>query len=266
MNNFNFNRFARTFKWCFYEQRGKLFKWSVVTLMVTLAVELFFVFLMRKANNGAEPPYEMAVQISCGMNTIYVLIAFMVAFCNVFAWLKNKQKRAAFLTLPASNLERWLSAIIFALILFPLGISLGYFLGDLARSGLYCALGEEWLPGYKYFFELFNGNSPKIHVLPFSIQLWGASCFILAGTWLRKGQFVITVIFQILLSFLLKYIADTFHNEIAEMLVKNSSEGFSAALEYGVSIVLILVSIFHFWLSYRLFTRFQIITSKWTNL
>ena len=261
MNNFNFNRFARTFKWYFYEQRGKLLKWSVIALIVTLAVELFFVFILKKANAATDvPAYQIAVQSSCAMSTLYVIIAILVAFSNVFSWLKNKQKRAAFLTLPATNLERWIIAIIFALILFPVGIALGYFLGDIVRTGLYYVMGEEWLPGYKYYFDLFKIQS-GFNLSMFSSMLWSASCFILAGTWLRKGQFVFGFVFWALILFLLSRLSMTLRDHNIEFLRENST-----TLKYGVSIFFLLVSIFHFWLSYKLFTRYQIITSKWTNL
>lgn len=272
MDNFNFNRFVRTCKWCFYEQSAKLLKWTTASLIVTLAVELFFVTIFRKMTPGDMPDmrstYQMGVMTSCGICSAFVLIAIMFAFSNIFAWLKNKQKRIAFLMLPATNLEQWIAAVVFALIVFPVCISLGYVVGDYARCGIFYAMGEEWLPGTNFLFKVLGikNSVSGFDVCGFALTVWGASCFILAGTWLRKGQFVIPTVFYIVLMALLGYLAKNYHNEIAEMIVNGISNGYSSVMRYSVATFFFLVALFNYWLSYRLFTRFQIITSKWTNL
>ncbi|MBR6181142.1 MAG: hypothetical protein IKQ77_08025 [Prevotella sp.] len=270
MDNFNFNRFVRTMTWCFYEQRGKLLKWSAIAMIVTFAVEMFFVFMLRNQADdmASAPAYQAAVDVSSIMSLLFIMIAVMVANSNIFDWMKSKQKRAAYLTLPATNLERWTSAFIFALVIFPVSIFLAYILGDLLRNGLLYLLGEQWLPRTKSLLHMYGveDGASGFDVKKMVMGLWGSSCFIVMGTWFRKGQFVITASLQVLLMAILMYVVKTYHNEIAEMIVNDAAVGSSSALRYGVSIFFFLVAIFNFWLSFRLFKRFQIISSNWFNL
>ena len=256
--------------WCFYEQRGKLLKWSAIAMIVTFAVEMFFVFMLRNQADdmASAPAYQAAVDVSSTMSLLFIMIAVMVANSNIFDWMKSKQKRAAYLTLPATNLERWTSAFIFALVIFPVSIFLAYILGDLLRNGLLYLLGEQWLPRTKSLLHMYGveDGASGCDVKKMVMGLWGSSCFIVMGTWLRKGQFVITASLQVLLMAILMYVVKTYHNEIAEMIVNDAAAGSSSALRYGVSIFFFLVAIFNFWLSFRLFKRFQIISSNWFNL
>lgn len=256
--------------WCFYEQRGKLLKWSGIAMIVTFAVEMFFVFMLRNQADdmASAPAYQAAVDVSSIMSLLFIMIAVMVANSNIFDWMKSKQKRAAYLTLPATNLERWTSAFIFALVIFPVSIFLAYILGDLLRNGLLYLLGEQWLPRTKSLLHMYGveDGASGFDVKKMVMGLWGSSCFIVMGTWFRKGQFVITASLQVLLMAILMYVVKTYHNEIAEMIVNDAAVGSSSALRYGVSIFFFLVAIFNFWLSFRLFKRFQIISSNWFNL
>jgi len=129
-------------------------------------------------------------------------------------------------------------------------------------------LGEQWLPRTKSLLHMYGveDGASGFDVKKMVMGLWGSSCFIGMGTWLRKGQFVITASLQVLLMAILMYVVKTYHNEIAEMIVNDAAVGSSSALRYGVSIFFFLVAIFNFWLSFRLFKRFQIISSNWFNL
>ncbi|MBO4821184.1 MAG: hypothetical protein J5548_06925 [Prevotella sp.] len=270
MDNFNFNRFVRTFKWCFYEQRGKLLKWTTVAMIVTFAVEMFFVFMLKNKTNdmGSMPAYQAAVEISSTISSLFLMIAVMMANSNIFEWMKTKQKRAAYLTLPATNLERWTSALIFALVVFPVCISMGFVVGDYIRDGIYYVLGKEWMSGTGYLLNVLGikNNAMEFDLLGLAVTVWSASCYILAGTWFKKGQFVVPTVFIIALMSFLTYLANHYGNEIAEMVVKGVSKGYADTMKYSVISFIFLAAIFNLWLSFRLFKRFQIISTNWTNL
>ena len=240
-------------------------------MIVTIAVEMFFVTMFRFANKqdiSDISPYQMSVKVSSAMCSVFVLIAVLLAYSNVFAWLKNKQKRIAFLMLPSTNFERWTIAIIFALIIFPVCISMGFVVGDYIRDGIYYVMGKEWMSGTGYLLNVLGikNNASGFDLLGLAVTAWSASCYILAGTWFKKGQFVVPTVFIIALMSFLTYLANHYGNEIARMVVKGVSYGYADAMRYSVTSFIFLAAIFNFWLSYRLFKRFQIITSKWTNL
>ena len=275
MGKFNIKRFWLTLKWFFFENRGQIIKWMLGIMLATTLLQMGLVGINTHTTTRVEgmpqdlTPYQMAVTVVNTICTFIVVLAVLFVNSNVFGMLKTKQKRIAFLTLPATNLERWTVAILFAVVLVPAFIVVGYFLGDVLRNIVYAIQGHEWVWGFNIFFSKTspqgeNGFVAKL--LQYAIILWSISLYVLAGTWFRKGQFIIATFFQILITALLDYLANTFKNEILEILVNGISAGQENLMAYGIIAVITALVLFHFWLSYRIFTRYQIITSKWSNI
>lgn len=273
MGKFNIKRFWLTFKWFFYENRGHIVKWTLGIMLATTLLQMCLVGIITHTTTEIEgipqnsSPYQMAVMMVNSICTVIVVLGVLFVNSNVFGMLKQKQKRIAFLTLPATNLERWTVAILFAVIIIPACIVAGYALGDLLRNIVYYIQGHEWVWGFNTFFSKVG---PQLgfttEMLQDAIALWSISIYVLAGTWFTKGQFVIATGFQIVLTALLGYLANVFKNEIISILVNGIEAGQEDLIAYGVIAAVFALALFNFWLSYRLFTRFQLITSKWTNV
>lgn len=275
MERFNIKRFWLTLRWFFYENRGNILKWTLGIMLATTLLQLILIGITPKKTTSIEgfpegsSPYQLTVMAVNSLCMVIVAIASAVVNANIFGMLKNKQKRIAFLTLPATNLERWTVAFLFAVIIIPACILAAYVLGDLLRNIVFCIQGQEWVTGFNFFFSKirpqFNMSFIAI-MLQCAILLWSISLYVLAGTWFRKGQFVIATFFQIVISALLGYLTKVFKNEILEILVNGISAGQEDLMAYGIIAVIFALALFHFWLSYHFFTRFQLITSKWNNV
>lgn len=275
MERFNIKRFWHTLRWFFYENRGNILKWTLGIMLATTLLQLLLIGISPKKSTSIEgfpegsSPYQLTVMVVNSLCMVIVVIASAVVNSNIFGMLKNKQKRIAFLTLPATNLERWTVAFLFAVIIIPACILAAYVLGDLLRNIVFYIQGQEWVTGFNFFFSKirpqFNMSFIAI-MLQCAIFLWSISLYVLAGTWFRKGQFVIATFFQIVISALLGYLTKVFKNEILEILVNGISAGQEDLMAYGIIAVIFGLALFHFWLSYHLFTRFQLITSKWNNV
>lgn len=272
MKQFDINRFWLTMKWFFYEYRGQMLKWTLGVMLATTLVQMGLISVINPGDiemEGGNTPYKMAVITVNVLCTVFVVISVIIVGCNIFSLLKNKQKRIAFLTLPATNLERWIVAFIFAVILIPICIVVAYMLGDILRNVVFYIQGKEWVWGQTVFFDKVSQQGKQGMmgmILSWAVALWSISLYVLGGTFFRKGQFIIVTLFQIAFSTLLSWLAVTFKTEILTFLANGIKAGQENAIGYVAIGVVVACALFHFWLSYKLFTRFQVITSNWTNL
>ncbi len=274
MGKFNIKRFWLTFKWFFYENRGLIVKWSLGIMLGVTLLQMGLIGITSQSTtnvygNMGTTPYQWSVLFVNSLCMAAAAIAIVVVNSNVFGMLKQKQKRIAFLTLPATNLERWTVAILFAVVIIPACILAAYALGDLLRNIVFYIQGREWLCGFRFFFtqsSLGRGVSIATKLFEFAVLAWVVSIYVLAGTWFTKAQFVIATFFHLALSTLVGYLSTIFKSEILSILAYGIRAGQDGLLGYGIIAFVFALAIFNFWLSYRIFTRFQLITSKWTNV
>ena len=236
MKNFNIKRFWQTFKWYFYENRGLILKWTASVALVTAILELLFVGLvsMSKPSEPGFSPYTLG--LFAANSICVVLIMFSVLYINsyIFGWIKQKQKRIAFLTLPATNLERWTTATLYAAVIIPACIIAGYLVGDVVRNIVFYLPSKGWVFGF--------------------------DAFILGGTWFKKAPFIVITAIELALTLSLGYLAKVC--DAPWLNLWSNQDGATGVVHL---IILVAFSIFNLWLSYRIFKRFQIITSNWTN-
>ena len=274
MRKFNIKRIWLTFKWFFYENRGLIVKWSLGIILGVTLLQMGLIGITSQSTtnvygNMGTTPYQWSVLFVNSLCMAAAAIAIVVVNSNVFGMLKQKQKRIAFLTLPATNLERWTVAILFAVVIIPACILAAYALGDLLRNIVFYIQGREWLCGFRFFFtqsSLGRGVSIATKLFEFAVLAWVVSIYVLAGTWFTKAQFVIATFFHLALSTLVGYLSTIFKSEILSILAYGIRAGQDGLLGYGIIAFIFALAIFNFWLSYRIFTRFQLITSKWTNV
>ena len=275
MKQFNFNRFSQTLRWVVGVNFRNLMIWSLgYTVGVFLGEQLFFTL---SSGQMAEVVLGNISQFC----TIFILIALAVGLSTVFYDLNKKTRREAFLMLPASNLEKFLSAVVYVTFVWTFFVALSFAVGDTLRM-VYRALvnGEEWIstipmvvdmikPG---FVELFRPGSTWEYLVmntfvTSAFMVWFHSLYILGGTLLRKYSFVASSLMLILFMALLGWLTNHFHLTI----FTSSWEGdhyvgqVVGPLAYALAVVLPLLSVFNYWFSYRIFKGMQLITNKWTN-
>ena len=262
MENFNLKRFGRTLYWYVSENRSTLIRWTIGSAIGVLLMEMLFVWIMTSKVQMGEAFYIQSVLMGTGVCIVAIMFAVLVAWSSIFNPLKTKQQRTAFFMLPATNLERYLTAFLYGVVLWPLCIILAYIIGDALRSLFFMLLGHNWLTGISTMMHSTNHEGSlwvgiEDDIFDYLSFAWVCSAYVLGGTLLRKYSFATVSGFFILLS----GISAAFIVKCIPVIKLNSGIIFCLA-----SIALVAFTVFNFWYSYRTFTRFQIITNKLTNV
>lgn len=190
-----------------------------------------------------------------GFSSMLMFFSIIIAYSLVFKCVTKKQRRTAFLMLPATNMEKYVSACIYAAVLCPVCIILAFLVGDTLRTLIYAAIGHGWHSGVKEMWEMEGGNI-KNFGKPFVTMLWLGSTYILGATLLRKGHFIIVSAVLIVLLFTYPLIMVKYIQHIGPVSIP----------DYVPVVGALLLTVINYCVGYWLFKRFQLITSKWTNI
>lgn len=278
MEKFNIKRFGQTFKWLFCENSNRLLLWLLGLTLGFMMIDSFLIWSMQQVPQDVKNIQQEGIDYQTaalygviGFCIFIAIIVIHLGYSRIFARLKTKQKRIAYLTLPATNAERYLASLLFVLIVFPLCVLLALILGDTLRMFIFGMTGGEWQSAVPYLFKenmLFlprfsSWNKFVAWMMDSSVLLWICSLYILGGTWFRRHAFFIVTGAIIALFIIVAVFIPR-----ASLFIPNASNPTTiiSAIVYPLILIFIVAAIFNFWWSYKIFKRFQIITSKWTNV
>ena len=207
-------------------------------------------------------------------DVVYLIpLSSFMGICDVMSKFNKKPARSSFLMLPASNMEKYLSMLVYVTVILPVCIFFGFVLGDTLRMAvrvwLYDAPWQSYVPDMLRSLG-FDFSDPSW--LPFLILnvltiAWLLSLYVLGATFLRRYSFVVSSI-VIVLSFVAFWQfqgslgLSMFYVKQVDGRIVYQGLGSRA---YALFILLPLLTAFNFWASYRIFKRFQLVTNKWTN-
>lgn len=278
MEKFNIKRFGQTFKWLFCENSNRLLLWLLGLTLGFMMIDSFLIWSTQQVPQDVKNIQQEGIDYQTaalygviGFCIFIAIIVIHLGYSRIFARLKTKQKRIAYLTLPATNAERYLASLLFVLIVFPLCVLLALILGDTLRMFIFGMTGGEWQSAVPYLFKenmLFlprfsSWNKFVAWMMDSSVLLWICSLYILGGTWFRRHAFFIVTGAIIALFIIVAVFIPR-----ASFFIPNASNPTTiiSAIVYPLILIFIVAAIFNFWWSYKIFKRFQIITSKWTNV
>ena len=291
MYSFNLISFAQTLRWLIAVNYRTMLLWTTGIALITFVVELF---LLKDASNPGK-----LISNTFEISSMFMTIAFAFLASYVTSFINEKRRRLAFLALPATNSEKFLSLITYTSIIWLCAIFLALVAGDSLRM-LFCWIkhfydaplpdhdADSWYTStLTQFFWLDSyrptGPSERFddwfvtmqYILFLSFISWLHSFYTLGGTVIRKYSFVIvTVLFILCLMTFTKiereYCFDFFETEFVRT-PGTLSLGHIASKEIGVvpyilSVLFPLLTVFNYWASYRTFKGFQVINHKWINL
>ena len=274
MKTFDLNRFGKTFRWIFAVRLQWLIGWTAGYAVIVFLGELLWWFF----NKGSET--SLIVTNVAGFFMIFIYIALGIGLTMLFYDENKKQKREALLMLPASNLEKYLSAFIYYTVIWGAAVFVSFICGDTLRMIVRALFwGDEWISAIP---QVLDNMSPKMVsggvvattefyvmtiLLYVSFLVWLNSLYILGGTLLRKFSFVITSIVFLLSVALLGWVLN--HTEMTMFNYEWTGQYYAAkevgAIPYILCVLLPLLSVFNYWASFQIFKGFQLITNKWTN-
>lgn len=271
-NNFQFSRLLMVMRWDMFTNLK-----SYLNMMLGMTFALLPFFIMQL--------YQLSKQYQLFPDTIdlsylgmsqYVLMIFSIAMymmaTQIFMVMKTTGQREQFLMLPASNLEKYISRFLFSTLGAAVAMITAIVVSDLVQLIFSFVL----LPGHHQSLCLYavallwkiwttfieNNDSTGALLLSLSIVTCGVlvhSFFILCGTLFRKHTIVVSGILFIVMTYLVIYVIESVPDTITTCLMHGDNS-------WLFSIAELLLAGFQYWLSYKVFTRMQVICNKWINL
>ena len=298
-NYFSFSRLGLVMKRDFVEN------WKT-NLYVFLGIFLAFlsVYLFNMLEYESRPSKGITFYVFDHAEGFMVIFIFLLLYFASITTnnMRTKEARIAYLMLPATSLEKFVSRVLYATVgvfVMILGASLLAeavhwafmpFFDEMPDKFKVCVWPEVWgkiwnainpFQTKNVYLNVSVGSDPStwqhvekrqffIYLMGYAAFLWKHSIFVLGGNYFGKHPFLKTIGTMILVAILiawpctyidwddLKWIYD-FLEDNKYWLTEDIVAGF-------VSFIFFAFTIFNWWLSYKLFTRQQVIKPKFRLL
>ena len=280
MKQFDMTRFCRVLKLDFVEGR-KAMMWGA--LCMVLLYLFFFWFAHEIGFHDSRFDYEqnperrmlMRVDAICEavgvFSAIAMFIFFLISASTLYHGEQKKQQRIAWLMLPASNLEKFLSRWIYLLVFSVVGGLLTFFVADLIHMAYLTMTDYPVQSAADDFFKIFphtrtfpsgeyTGDNPLSVTSQYTALITIHAFFLLGGVFFKKFHFIATTaVFAVAMACFASVYNSLGYRDTPTppdyILGNIISIGFSVCL----------IAIFT-WLAYWLFCRWQVVTHKFANL
>lgn len=290
MNTFCFNRFGKMLRWVLSVNKRR-----ILYAMAASVVGVFIAEMILLRMSGLDSPFRMLNQYGQVGAALFALVS-LILVSTIMSSVNEKRQREAFLMLPSSNLEKFLSLMTYTSVVCVLGVFLAFVLGDSLRmawfwiSGPYTEVETSVMGAPVETYYWWSSAIPKMmdnltpHILGAdscnwfylvmsivviaAIAVWTHSLLIIGGTLLRKYSFVASMLVFILFVWLLSWTIHHFGLYLFWSDVWKDGHHYTSEvglLAYILAILLPLLAVFNYWASFHIFKNFQLITNKWTN-
>jgi len=267
-------RFGRVLKLDFVEGYKSML-WGV--LCMTLLYLFFFWFAHNISFHDQmyymiqDTEARMMVYISSlceavgAFGIMAMLIFFLIAASTLFRSEQKKQKRIAWLMLPASNLEKFLSRWVFLLVFSVVGGILPFFIADLIHMTYLSTTDYPVMFATDDFFSFmpyikYPSQTWLSVTMQYMFIIAMHAFYLLGGVFFKKFHFIAV---SAVMVFVLAAVIST-----ANVIGLGSTiyaAGYDTYCTFMIVILTCLAVLFT-WLSYWLFCRWQVITHKFVNL
>ena len=288
MNTFNFNRFSQALKCHFLVERKTWIRLFGIFTLVLFIANLFWTrvqgtsYKFMAEHWSAEDlfrNYEHYVESSVMFGIIFFCIAMLFGATGMFSQMKDTRKRSAYLLWPVSNLEKYVVSFLLSFVFMAVLTFGAYMLADALRVLVDWLTGRVVIWGIPKLAEpLTSPNGPfenwQVAWMFFAWVFYIHSLYVVGGTLFRRQQFLLTsgtiIIVAILLTIVLnqidwngvdiKFITGNWDDK-----TQTYTQTFHPSF-YVLNTAVTLLIPFHYWVSYKLFTRIQVINNKWLNV
>lgn len=273
-NNFQFRRLLMVMRWDVFTNLK-----SYLNMMLGMTFALLPILIMQL--------YQLSKQDQLSPDTIdlsywgmsqYVLmissIAMYMMATQIFMVMKTTGQREQFLMLPASNLEKYISRFLFSTLGAAVAMITAIVVSDLVQlifsflllpghhqSVCLSTMALLWKIWTTFIENIDSTGALLLSLLIVTCGVLVHSFFILCGTLFRKHTIVVTTILFIAMTYLVIYVIESVPGTITTCL----NHGDNSWL-FSLLIAELLLGGFQYWLSYKVFTRMQVICNKWINL
>lgn len=284
MSTFNINRFGQALKCQFVVTRKD---WMRVFVIYVIALTFMGLFITRKAEfnylnyDDALQKYGEAYMMEAYSQVIQGILVFhMVFFCFamlfcasfLFHGLKTTSQRSAYFTWPVSNLEKFIVCLLHNVVLAAVGTILSIVIADALRVLVDAVDGRVIVWSVSYWPSIFHveKNLAAFYLSVITMCLYIHSFYILGATFFRKQHFILTsmsiVAFLVVFVKIIELILGWLGWQDKSISIVNNGDITNHLLYWSFIIVLWALIVFHYSLSYKLFSRMQVINNKWLNV
>ncbi len=280
----DFHRLAMVLRWDALSNWKKYVRNTLGLAFVFSFICIWFQFNWR--SNGYVTYYDVKDLYLSDLSGSFMFISFVIFFfcgSRIFINMKTKASRSLFLMLPATNMEKFISRLLYTVLGTFLMIVASWMIADIIQLvfSLFLTPGMQGSLVGKAFEELFlnnnldsshfivrNGTSVLGQTFPvgmvlFSLTLFTHSFFTLGGTVFRKSATLLTICSSFILMFLMAMISSFVDEDVLVHFVHSMEPD---TFGWLMVMILLLLSAFNYWASYKLFTHMQIINNKWFNI
>jgi len=284
MSTFNINRFGQALKCQFVLGRKTWIRLFGIFTFVLFMAGLFWTRVQGTSydymvdNWPAENVYRNYnhhVEQTVFFGIIFFCFAMLFGASYLFSSMKDTRKRSAFLLWPVSNLEKYVVNLLLSILWLAIITVGAYLLADTLRVFVDWATGRIVIWGFPKLAEPFGNNAAfeqwQSAWMFFTWVFYIHSLYIVGGTLFRRQQFLLTSMSIIIAVFLLVSFFSHLDFQI-DFIRGNWDEKTHTYTQtyypffYILHTTLCALIVFHYWASYKLFTRMQVINNKWLNV
>lgn len=280
----DFHRLAMVLRWDALSNWKKYVRSTLGLAFVFSFICIFYQFNWR--SNGYVTYNDVKDLYLGNVSGMFMFISFIIFFfcgSRIFINMKTKASRSLFLMLPATNMEKFTSRLLYTVLGTSLMIVASWIIADIIQFvfSLFLTPGMQGsLVGTAFeglflknnfdssHFVVRNGTSVLGQTFPvgmflLSLTIFTHSFFTLGGTVFRKSATLLTICSSFILMFLMALISSFVDDDVLVHFVQSMQPNTFGWLMVNV---FLLLSVFNYWASYKLFTHMQIINNKWFNI
>lgn len=285
MSTFNFKRFCQALKCHFIIEQKAIFRLFGIFTLVVFFSNLFFTRIagqsyscIVESSNGdvniIVSSYKRLVEFECPFIVLFMSIAMLVGASTLFKDMKDTRKRSAFLLWPVSNLEKYIIRVIHSVLVVLVIAVASIVLGEALRVLVDALTGRVIVWALPSLLDPFENIGYWQYI--FMVATWTFyihSLYIVGGSLFRRYHFFLTsvVIFiaLVVIGMCLKQIGMTDFDMFEYYAVDGNPYHYRVVFNtrfYIVNGISWAIIAFHYWLSYKIFCRMQVINNKWLNV
>lgn len=268
---FQLRRFGHALTWTLYGQKSEL-----LTKFVGLTAIFFVAMALTVWTQRDNPAWarEGAYHQITAFCVFIASMACFVFFTKVFANLKTKEQRVAYLSLPASPLEKWLGRVLYACVVLPLLVPFAFVAGDLLATLFARVMGVDYvMAGCANYARLWSqipnpfkdGEQMRAAAAVLYAMMAGGlalnSLVLLCSTVFRHAL-LMSIACMLGLTFLLVGAVTDGQMPASAPLTQGQAEWLCVLL----GTLALLVGLGELYLSYRVYRRMEVVPGKFTNL
>jgi hypothetical protein len=284
MSTFDINRFGQALKCQFVLGRKLWIRLFGIFTLVLFMAGLFWTrvqgtnydyMLENWSADDLYRNYNHDVEQTVFFGVIFFCFSMLFGASFLFSQMKDTRKRSAFLLWPVSNLEKYVVNLLLSIFWLAIITVGAYVLADTLRVFVDWATGRIVIWGFPKLADPFGNNAAfeywQSAWMFFTWVFYIHSLYIVGGTLFRRQQFLLTSMSIIIVGFLL--ISFLSHMDLHIHFIDGTWDEKTRTYTrtfypffYILNTTLCALVVFHYWASYKLFTRMQVINNKWLNV